>query len=168
MNNVVSIKKGSYKMTKRLQRGLEIERRVRDCIIAMGQGNEANGRSRFIDHAIWCASKTEMRLWNDTSKPIPELALSSLKLLLGERGSTARHRATNENWILDIWELACDDYFRVKTAERVEVDLTPEGAPDVATKPTTASLSTRILEAYLANDDGLMIRCLGELEAKGF
>lgn len=86
--------------------------------------------------------------------------------------------ATNVHWIQDVWEVACDDWFRVKP---VKVDGTDDGtaremaewgdtSPDalrVIVGVPDRKLSARILDAYVNRDSDQVLALLAEMEEAG-
>jgi len=162
--------------TRRAARGMAIKPRVLDVLHDMGHGDIDRGIPRFIEHTLWCAEQRGMRVWNDTSKPMKEVATGSLLLLLGRKpsyGLVREGQGMNSNWVLDLWEVACDDWFRVKPAKPGEVEqmdaLEAASPAAVATLvgPPDRRLSARILDAYLNRDAEAMLTALGELEEQG-
>ena len=163
----------------RAARGAAVKIRVVDVIHDMGHGDAEAGEVRFVDHALWCAKQRGIRIWKDDNVELRRTALSSLHTLLGKKKSYNMRRntdtGTNANWVLDIWEIACDDWFRVQSAkpspEAIEQMEALEAASPAATAalvgPAAKRLSSRILDAYLNRDSDTMLEALHELEQKG-
>lgn len=152
----------------RKERGAMLAVRVNDVMYDMGHGDKESGRRRFLEHTIWTGRQAGLRLWKDqgTVQGNIMVANGSLKVLLGERkpGTSGKTPITNENWVLDLWEVACDDWNRVKPAKPESLPSPNDGAvPVVLSRP----LSTRMLEAYVQRNDGAILTTLAELEALG-
>ena len=161
--------------TRKLQRTLALRPRVVDCLSDMGHGDPERGRQRFAEHAIWCAQQRGIRVWNDNNTTLIKAALHSLANLLGDYGNRQTKTGVPQNagWVLDIWEVACDDWFRVRpaTPDEVEQMAELEAASPAATAtlvgPPERKLSSRILDAYMNRDSDAMLDALHELEQKG-
>lgn len=156
----------------KLARRERLKPRVVDCLCDMGHGDQAQGKVRFLEHALWVGAQRELRLWSGDKHMQLRSAGFSLASLLGENkyGTwDTTKTAGNNHWVMDVWEAACDDWFRVKQAkveevERVqpEVEVISEAGLAVMRK-----LSTRILDAYLARDSDAILEALQELERRG-
>lgn len=163
-----------------------LRNRVRDCLHDMGHGDKAAGVERFVDHALWCAKRNEMRIWKARDREAERRACAySLRTLLREHEQNYDNwdtsSAINNNWVLDIWEVACDDWFRVKpvTDERLQNesdaiaqalaefgDTSPEAVAAIIDVPTS-KLSIRLLEAWVNKDSEQFLHLLAEMEAAG-
>lgn len=156
-----------------MARAERIRPRILDCLHDMGHGDPQKGKERFVEHALWVASQHNVRVWQGDRHMQKRAAMFSLASILGENVYAkwdTRKTAGNVHWVMDIWELACDDWFRVKPAEPEEVEqmaaLEAASPAAVATMvgPPARRLSARILDAYLNRDADAMLTALGELE----
>lgn len=166
--------KEGMKFTARMERGAAIERRVRDCVALMSRGNEEAGRKRFVEHALWCAERKGMRLWKNNSIDMKDAALDSLKTLFGEKLRQGGIRSTNENWILDIWEVAVNDYFDIENVQRTSLKETSTLERLLAERKAQIQdpIDIRLLEAYINRNDDVMFMLIEEVgsiseQAKG-
>lgn len=150
-------------------RSTAIRARVEDALNQLGHGNIEAGKCRFLEHAIWCAERKQMRLWKKVS---PEqqirVATRSLNTLLGEVGVVENGKTwtgRNKNWVLDIWEVALDDWFYIKEVPVVGTETFSASEICEEEDARQKSLSLRILEAYIKRDDNAMIDLAEEVEA---
>ncbi len=170
-------------MTK-LERAELLRPRVLDAVMDMGHGDVEKGIDRFVDHALWCAKRLEMRVWkplggSDGMKRSARWSLLTFLRMHEKKyaGWDTAH-ATNVHWIQDVWEVACDDWFRVKP---VKVEGTDDGtaremaewgdtSPDalrVIVGVPDRKLSAHILDAHVSRDSDRMLALLAEMEEAG-
>jgi hypothetical protein len=168
-------------MTKH-ERAAALRPRVLDAIHDMGHGDPQKGIERFVDHALWCAERAELRTWKAISRDAQRRACAySLRTLLHMHDRTYEgwdvSQAANVHWVLDVWEAACDDWFRVApvTVESADDviremaewgDTSPDAVASLVGVPTQ-KLSTRILDAYVNRDSDRMLELLAEMEGAG-
>lgn len=148
--------------------------RVRDAVTNMGMGDVDAGMERFVDHSLYVAGKLGLRVWKGDRHTSRRACFYSLMTILGRNAHRAselwKHPTNNNNWVLDVWEAAVDDYFQITQIERPVFEPEPTVDPNqIATAILVGHewkpLSTRILEAYIARDAETMLEALAELES---
>jgi hypothetical protein len=166
------VKMGKRKETASV-RSQRLSPRVVDALSDIGHGDKEKGRVRFIEHALWVAGQQGLRVWSGDIHQQKRAAANSLRNLLGENkydGWDSSKTAGNTHWVMDIWEAACDDWFRVAQVKPPEEVARVNGQVEVTSEAGLTALrrlSARLLDAYLARNSDEMLELLQELEHKG-
>lgn len=148
------------------QRSDALRERVRDAVTLLGHGDEDYGLYQFSRRCVSIAEVRGLRMWKSREgKPEHELALNSMQNLLQIRnGGTGR----SEHWVLDIFEAGLDDIYRGKTNSRRPPDPADDqlGDDEVGVQPFAEErkpLGMRVLEAYIARDDDVILELVDEI-----
>jgi hypothetical protein len=172
-------------------RSARVRERVLDHLMERGgrvsPSRMDDARHDLVMCAIRLAKERGMRLWTDRSKDQVSLGLQSLETLLGEKvvimpprkkgEPSIKATGKNLNWVLDLWEVALDYHHREplyqvrKPAEEIvpvtleEARAMNDSGPTVVAITQPVSISSRLLDAYLARDDEAIMRLAIEVEA---